>query len=589
MKQIKCGKFISHVLYTATAVIALTLILFVFIRESNTSELNQSGLRQIYFTGTQQESASDTLILKGHFSGEIQRKEQLLFFINRISVQIYQNGNLVFSYGELGTHPDFTKAGGSVWGSFYSAGIKKSDDITLILHNVYRKDAAERYGQFLNRIYAGDKMELFRKLLTESSFKAAASTMIFILGAVLLMAALTLMIMRADVKKSIYDCGILFLTAGVWLLADSIFISLWIPFGSAFDVLETLTLLGMIPLTIHYINHFTVSRARYILTAIEYFYIIVILVYACLQWEGIVDGEMMQYVYFLVLPYIVSAAFLCLLTEVFYSKSTENRWIILSGLILIIFGTAGNIYGKADHADGENLLGIGLCIFALVQFIIAMHYTKDSLNKARQTKQMEAELIENRISIMMSQIQPHFLYNALSCIQELCLREPQKAHDALAQFAFFLRGNMDSLNSTQLIPIEQELCHVKNYLAIEKIRFENRLAIVYEIKAEGFFLPALTLQPIVENAVRYGISKKKRGGTVTISTKETEEAVIITIKDDGIGFDPFFDKAVNGKEGGRSHIGIENVKKRLMSQCEGTLEVKSQIEEGTTVTIRIPK
>lgn len=148
----------------------------------------------------------------------------------------------------------------------------------------------------------------------------------------------------------------------------------------------------------------------------------------------------------------------------------------------------------------------------------------------------------------------------------------------------FLRGNMESLTADKPISFSQELTHTKNYLALEQLRFPNKLHIVYDTQATLFRLPTLTLQPIVENAVRYGVTKRPEGGTVTIATRETDRAYIITVSDDGIGFDPELPH-----DDGRTHIGINNVRDRLMSMCGGTITILSEPGIGTVATIEIPK
>lgn len=126
-------------------------------------------------------------------------------------------------------------------------------------------------------------------------------------------------------------------------------------------------------------------------------------------------------------------------------------------------------------------------------------------------EQQESRLTQSRIAIMMSQIQPHFLFNALTGIKQLCDTDPKKASVALEHFSYFLRGNLDSLSDSNLITFDKELEHVQDYLYLEKLRFEDRLNIHMEIETTDFLLPSLTLQPIVENAVRHGITRKRYG------------------------------------------------------------------------------
>ena len=179
-------------------------------------------------------------------------------------------------------------------------------------------------------------------------------------------------------------------------------------------------------------------------------------------------------------------------------------------------------------------------------------------------------------------------YNALVAIQELCLIDPETASESVADFSRYLRGNMDSLSINNPIPFEKELQHVEAYLSLEKKRFGDRLNIAYDIKVRDFYTPVLTLQPIVENAVRHGVTRREEGGLVTVSTHETETESIITVTDDGVGFDAGR-VPKPGKYGERAHVGIENVRSRLVSMCGGSLDIQSEPGVGATAVITIPK
>jgi sensor histidine kinase YesM len=197
---------------------------------------------------------------------------------------------------------------------------------------------------------------------------------------------------------------------------------------------------------------------------------------------------------------------------------------------------------------------------------------------------LERKLNESRISILLSQIQPHFLYNALAVISRLCDKDPAKAKKATINFSNYLRANMNLLESAEPIPFQNELNHTISFLNLENAMYGEALNVIYDIQAQYFRLPALTVQPIVENAIRHGIGKKEGGGTVTVSTKETEDNYLVIITDDGVGFDSA--KIPNDEQ---QHIGINNVRLRLSAQCGGTLEIESKPGMGTTATIIIPR
>ena len=196
--------------------------------------------------------------------------------------------------------------------------------------------------------------------------------------------------------------------------------------------------------------------------------------------------------------------------------------------------------------------------------------------------------LETQIEVLLAQIKPHFLYNTMAVIKSLCETDPQAAKETIIELTDYLRSNLDSLSEKRLIPFEKELRHTEAYLKIEKKRFDDMLNIVYDIQIKNFFLPALTLQPLVENAVKHGILAKEDGGTVTIRTEEKDNEYIISVIDDGAGFSNDSGELEENIIR-RSHVGIENVKKRLFTMCKGKLQIINTSDFGTTVIISIQK
>lgn len=215
---------------------------------------------------------------------------------------------------------------------------------------------------------------------------------------------------------------------------------------------------------------------------------------------------------------------------------------------------------------------------------VMMLFFSSQINQAKLLVEKESELTDAKISVMMSQIQPHFLYNSLAAIRGLCTENPKKARTAIEDFSFFLRGNMESITNKGLIPFKKELAHVKNYAALELVRFEDRLNIEYNITCTDFQIPPLTVQPIVENAVKYGILGHDDITRVQISTSEDESNFYVTVEDSGVGFN-----AEEEKNDGKSHVGIKNVRRRLEMMCGGSLIIESRIGKGTIAMIAVPK
>ncbi len=242
----------------------------------------------------------------------------------------------------------------------------------------------------------------------------------------------------------------------------------------------------------------------------------------------------------------------------------------LAPLFPVLFQTNG-------FEETEFFLTISLCM-ELVYVMLHVERRKELLEK-------EAEIKKNRISIMMGQIQPHFLYNALNSIYHLCAQDPEKAAVALQGFSQYIKANMESLQSMDLVPFSKELEHVKSYLALEKLRFGKELEIYYDTKALDFSLPALTVQPIVENAVKHGVGKRLGGGTLIITSREYGDRYEVAVSDSGAGYKV----TVPLPEEKRSHIGVENVRTRMRDMCGGDMLVESKDEKGTKVRLVVPK
>lgn len=258
------------------------------------------------------------------------------------------------------------------------------------------------------------------------------------------------------------------------------------------------------------------------------------------------------------------------------SKQTKSTKIaLLSYDIYALIFLIIDLPPREQHditVDSCLTLGILLSIYTVTLKV----YVQNKID----LMQKKAELAERKSQVMISQIQPHFLYNTLSTIYMLCGDEPKLAQKTIKDFSEYLRNNMNSLNSNNCVPFEKELEHTKNYLSIEKLRYADMLNVEYDIQYDDFVLPSLTLQPIVENAVKYGVRSREDGGTVTIKTYKQDKNVYLVIHDDGMGFD--MDEIAND---GKTHIGIENTKIRVELMCNGEMKVESSAENGTTVTI----
>lgn len=228
-----------------------------------------------------------------------------------------------------------------------------------------------------------------------------------------------------------------------------------------------------------------------------------------------------------------------------------------------------------------KLNNVGFSMMAAL--LVFVSYVISNIRKSQLLVEQEKKLAQSRLDTALSQIQPHFLYNSLNSIYHLIDIDPGRAQEMVSEFSDYLRMNLSTISSGRLVPFETELHHVRTYLNLEKMRFGDDLQVHEDIRCTQFFVPPLSIQPLVENAVKHGICQKEDGGSVTISAWQGEKGWLVCVSDDGVGFDTSDDP-----ESPSSHIGLENTAERLRAMCNATLTIESEPGKGTTATVFFP-
>lgn len=193
---------------------------------------------------------------------------------------------------------------------------------------------------------------------------------------------------------------------------------------------------------------------------------------------------------------------------------------------------------------------------------------------------------EAELKALQTQINPHFLFNALHTISSFVRIEPNKAREIIINLSTYLRYNLE--NFSKLLPLHEELQQVEAYINIEKARFGNKIKTIYNIPESSLTLqlPSLIIQPLVENSIKHGILKRREGGTVTISVIEKEKDYNIIIEDDGIGIDQSIIDGIDDKI--EKNIGLKNVHNRLKILYGKGLNIE-KLEKGTRISFNINK
>ena len=217
-------------------------------------------------------------------------------------------------------------------------------------------------------------------------------------------------------------------------------------------------------------------------------------------------------------------------------------------------------------------LSFVLSAFSMYSLIISDQIERDLRH--------QREIAQERASIMVLQMRPHFIYNTLMTIHSLCRLDPQKARQGTMDFADYLRKNFNAIASDSSIPFSTELEHTCAYLSVEQAQYDDMLVVNWDAPFTRFRLPPLTLQPIVENAVKHGMDLDSDPLRISIRTRRTDSGVEIVVEDNGPGFDP--------SDESKPHTTLNNIRQRLEMMCGGNLTITPNEGGGTVVTVTIP-
>ena len=258
------------------------------------------------------------------------------------------------------------------------------------------------------------------------------------------------------------------------------------------------------------------------------------------------------------MPWAILSTLLVAATVSFILISILKRWSRLSVLQRVLFPIA--------------VIATSSTQIIVVELILTS-YLVSRLREQRE----EAERQHLRAAIL--QMRPHFIHNTLASIHYLCAKDAVKAQQVILDFSRYLEGNFTGIAEEETIPFDKELEHTRAYLAVEQACHEGGLSVEFDTPVTFFRIPPLTLQPIVENAVKHGLDPELEPLHVTVATRDADGGVRIFVDDNGPGYAP---------AAGERSFALDNVRERLGAKCGGTLEIGAREGGGTRVTMFIP-
>ena len=498
--------------------------------------------------------------------------ECLAFYTIHQAIEVYIDGDKVYSL-QRAEKLDMVKTAGTNWTliPLYAEDIGK--EICVRLTPAY-KQFVDSEIEFL----IGPQIRIIVKSLQKSLPILMISGLAIVLGVILL--ALSIYLMWKDKRMNeIFSFGIFALLLGVWRFTDNEFSPYLSPEKPLllFYMSVLAMMIGIIPMV-----NAQKSRTR---TNISDVYCLVVGIISILMMAmdifDIIDIREVLFIVHIMLFIGLGLIILNLIKAhgIKDPKPGDNidrvvLWVLIAGAL----GDAVIFYTTKTSA--------GL-FFTLIAFIVStvlkgVSFIYVYLKNERALIEKEKQLVNSRAATMMGQIRSHFVFNVLNAISGMCKYDPEKADETVVRFSRYLRANVDIMQNDTPLPFNMVLKRLEDYVALEQVRFENKINFVKDINVLNFEMPALILQPIIENAIKHGLTPKIGGGTITLKTYEEEDNIFIKITDDGVGYD------INAvpREGS---VGMKNIRFRLDYLMNGTMDIKSVVGTGTEVTIKIPK
>ncbi len=292
-------------------------------------------------------------------------------------------------------------------------------------------------------------------------------------------------------------------------------------------------------------------------------------------------------------------------TDIFYYTASDNQYVraplfplMIAPLSLIMIINTVSLFRRRKKLSKKvftallvyllpTAILVILYMFAAVDTVVSFWMalcaiTMFSLILTDNMEQymQQREITNQRAGIMVLQMRPHFIYNTMMGIYYLCKLDPDKAQQVTLDFTTYLRRNFAAIASEKTVPFKDELEHTRAYLAVEQAQLEDRLFVSFETPHTMFRVPPLTLQPLVENAVKHGMNPDGDPLNISVRTRQTKGGSEIIVEDDGSGFNSADDK--------EPHLALNNIRQRLEMMCNGKLEISQREGGGTSVKVTIP-
>ena len=528
----------------------------------------------------------------GEYVGVYRGELPIALYTNHISLTLYE-GSQKPGIIDIENPLFGNSACGIAWTAYWLTS-GSDETIEILIHNPHRFGNDTAIDEMLSNLALWSGIDFEKGIMESGQTQRNTGSFFVIVSLVLLGSALFSALLHLQNNRIIWLLGATILSAGIYLAFSAPGVSFWSELVTFNTTVLGLSMMFYMLFVSEIITEFlkTTKRTGCITMIILGAANAIFLILPVLTYISFYD----TWLPWVVTQSVANAVLVVCMIKEYATSAPKVRWAQTGMLLLVIAFEADILATFGGYWEGGVLSKYVFFVLFISALFVVLRIIPESIKAAANAKELEsqsrrleaeknvveAELKESRVAIMLSQIQPHFIYNTLGTIERMCLKDPEKAFDLVRNFSLYLRGNFSELDSVTPIRFAEELKHVEHYVNIEKVRFPD-MNIEYDVGTTDFVLPALSVQPLVENAIKHGLMRLESGGTVLIRSYETSAHFCVEVKDDGMGFDTSL--PVDGKK----HVGLRNIRGRLKAMVNGELIIESQPGTGTRAIIMIPK
>ena len=534
-------------------------------------------------TGDALRKQRNDVAIRGHFNLDIKDGWIMNLYLHHMQMELLVNGELINSFARE-FHEIRPEWCADLWVNFRLPDISTEDLVEIRLYSLHPFGAAMgTFEKVISSITMGDPFFMYQYINTQNVGEQQAGLSLMVVGIMLFGIAFVALWMKSPLQRIMMYLALFTIGEGLFWLADAAEIAHYANnsialFSSGRYVSHILRVFALLAAIADLVS----GKAKLFAQAASYTNGVLSIGYLLLNLTGVITFCGSEHIWYCTEVLLLLVGFVCCLWDLLQNKKPFWQFVRLltlgAAFGAILFDLCTMISGWYTEMELSKWVCAAVAVIHSSAMLIRLPSSYAALRRAEE---LSDELHNSRIVLAMSQIRTHFIFNVLNAISSLCKSDPEQADIELVRFSRYLRNNIDIMQDDHPIPFEKALEHMHNYVDLEQLRFGDKIILDENYEYVNFTIPALVIQPLVENAIKHGLLPKAEGGIIRVKTSRQGNDVLIEISDNGIGFD-------TSQKIAKTSVGLNNVRFRVEKIMNGRMRVESIPGAGTFIRLWLP-